>query len=66
LGQFKGEIESTNRFTCAEFFAVKGMNGSRMCYTIAEELDFIKIQVNTITQSSQIMDEFADCFIRRM
>jgi hypothetical protein len=62
LGQFKGEIESKNKFTCAEFFVVKGMNGSLICYKIAEELDFIKIQVNTITQSSQILDEFADCF----
>ena len=62
LGQFKGEIESKTKFTCAEFFVVKEMNGSLMCYKTAQELDFIKIQVNTITQSSQIMDEFADCF----
>jgi hypothetical protein len=62
LEQFKGEIESKKKFTCAESFVVKGMNGSLMCYETAQELGLIKIQVNTITQSSQILDEFADRF----
>ena len=51
LGQFKGEIESKKKFTCAEFFVVKGMNGSLVCYKTSQELDLIKIQVNTIKQS---------------
>ena len=62
LEQFKSEIESKKKFTCAESFVVKGMNGSLMCYETAQELGLIKIQVNTITQSSQILDEFADRF----
>jgi hypothetical protein len=33
-----------------------------MCYKTAQAFDLIKIQENTITQASQIMDEFADCF----
>jgi hypothetical protein len=61
LGQIKDEIES-KRNVHAEFFVVKGMNGSLMYYITAQELDIIKIQVNTITQSSQILDEFADRF----
>ena len=62
LGQLKGEIESKTKFTCTEFCVVKGMNGSLMCYKTAQAFDLIKIQENTITQASQIMDEFADCF----
>lgn len=60
--QFKGEIESKKSFTCAEFFVVKGMYGPLMCYKTAQELDLVKIKVNTIAQSSHIMDEFADGF----
>ena len=63
LGRFKGEIETKRKFTFADFYVVKGMHGSFMCYQTAQELDLIKIQVNTVTQSSQIVDEFADRFV---